>query len=827
MERTTLSRKQILRVIRTGCVTFCFAACPDQAGAAPVYSPASPATIFTVNGSAVTVSGTSASAYFYDTSPNAYAVTIGAGSSLTNSSTVLPAAFPGDLIEFDHGSVNNSGTLTAKNDAILIQNSSGTTSGTVINTATGSISGYYGVYITGLGTVSNAGTITGTGTDGGNSSGVWIVGSGSVTNTGTINSETADGWSVRFVGAGSGSVVNSGTMDSVSGIDFDVDGTLTNSGSITATSGGAVTINGAGSVTNTAAGTIAGTLWGVAYNGLGTVVNSGTITGINSNGVELNGGGSVINSGAISSTNYPGIRINNTGTVTLAGGSVRGAGDAVLLNGTGAGAASTLTVLGRANLTGQLVSGGVLGTLDLNLVGLTPAKLAQLAALNGTNTGTFTVGGNTYGWNNLRLVDNSISLEQVVDPGLIAAATAVDNTNQGLPAAFDSFYVAASSNPEAAMNELVGREINQGIDTLGVNLNTTLASDLDEHLDNLLVGGQVGGIDVGGLHLNDAGSMYAYNDINAQLNSLMNMGGSVVGGTELSTDNKNMASVTPPQPEWGVWASGDVTFGDESGAGGLSRFHSTLGSPTFGLDYRVTPNLVLGVLFSYTTGNANFEDGSRIGLNTEIGGLYGTWRDGNWHVNGIAGGGPSQYHDTRTTFGGSASSRPDGDDIVTNWTGGYDFHLGDGWKITPEAGLQYTHLDVDSFTETGAGALDLSDGEQDINSLRSHVGFNLDKAVHVGSGVTIIPELRAQWYHEFMDDSRGVSTSLTGAPTLGSFNVNTFSPQRDFALVGVGLNTAFTGYKGVPVGLFINYDVQVGQSNYIAHSVSTGIRVDF
>jgi outer membrane autotransporter protein len=288
-----------------------------------------------------------------------------------------------------------------------------------------------------------------------------------------------------------------------------------------------------------------------------------------------------------------------------------------------------------------------------------------------------------------------------------------------------------------------------------------------------------------------------------------------------------MVAVNPNQPRWGVWASGNVTLGDESGSNTLSGFHSTLGSPTLGVDYRVAPNLVLGVLGSYTTGSAEFDDGSRIGLNTEIAALYGTWRDGNWHVNGIAGGGTSQFNDTRTTFGRTANSAPRGDDILTNWTGGYDFHLGDHWNITPEVGLQYTHLDVDSFTENSAGAFNLSEGSQAIDSLRSHIGFKVDKAYSLGKDLTFIPELRAQWYHEYLDDSRGVSTSLPGAPALGSFSVDTFSPQRDFALVGVGLNTAFTGYKGVPVGLFINYNIQVGQSDYIANSVNAGIRVDF
>jgi outer membrane autotransporter protein len=78
-----------------------------------------------------------------------------------------------------------------------------------------------------------------------------------------------------------------------------------------------------------------------------------------------------------------------------------------------------------------------------------------------------------------------------------------------------------------------------------------------------------------------------------------------------------------------------------------------------------------------------------------------------------------------------------------------------------------------------------------------------------------------------MDDSRGVSTSLPGAPALGSFSVGTYAPQRDFALVGVGLNTAFTGYKGMPVETFLNYNVQAGQSDYIANSVNAGVRIGF
>jgi len=722
-----------------------------------------------------------------------------------------------------YGTVANTGIIlganvlfnnpTAGHDGVLLEDG-----GTVTNSSAGEdLSGYIigyanGVEIDGAGSVINSALIAGY------TNGIVITGGGTVNNssTGEIESLTGDAIDIT----GTGMIINAGEIESESNNAIVGNGneTVVNSGEIIATSNSSesIQIAGNGYITNTGSGEMVSSL-GLYTSSNGTLSNSGTIVAFDGYGVNF--GGSAV--------------------VTMAGGLISAFDNALYVNGTG-GAASTVTVLGRTSLTGALTSNLVTSTLDLNLVGLTPTEAAGLQeevllANSTTKDGTYTIGTNTYTWNNFNVTDNAISLEQVVDPGLINVAKAIDDNplpaynGPGSPGAqFDLFYVAAAGNPEAALNELVGREINQGIDTLGVNIGTTLASDLNSHLDNLLTGNQLGGIDVGGLHVSDAGSMIAFSDTSSQLDSLLHMtGGLALRGTEMSTDSKAIAAVAPP-PSWGVWASGNVTLGNESGTSSLSGFHSTLGSPTLGVDYRVTPNLVLGILGSYTTGGANFDDGSKIGLNAELAALYGTWRDGNWHVNGIGGGGSLQLNDTRTTFGGdTASSTPRGDDFLTDWTGGYDFHLGDRWNITPEVGLQYTHLDIDSFTETGAGALNLSEGDQDIDSLRSHVGFNLNKAYSLGKDLTFIPELRAQWYHEFMDNSRGISESLPGAPATGSFDVGTYAPQRDFALVGVGLNTAFTGYNGVPVGLFINYNAQVGQSDYIANSVNAGIRVDF
>jgi uncharacterized protein YhjY with autotransporter beta-barrel domain len=754
-------------------------------------------------------------------------------------------------IELDSsGSVSSTGTITGLHNAGITVNGTGTV------TNSGAVSGSSNGIFLNNGSVTNSGTAS-TITGGGN--GVIIQGAGMVTNDGAITGSGSNG-----VSLGSGTVINSGGTSLIigpnNGVDISGAGTVTNSGSIygvnnvsNPTNGnGGIVISGAGTVTNF--GLVEGHTNGVEIDSTGSVSNAGTITGLTNAGLTISQAGTVTNSGSIRGSGGNGLFVGGTGTVSNTGAiTTTGGNPGIIINGSNSslfteggeiaslngGASvslgsgnSTVTILARAQMVGVIEGNNHAGNVfNLDLVGVTPAEAAALRALSGQGSGDITIGNYTYDWTGFAGSNiTSISLEQVVDPGLVNAAQAIDT--HGLLAygsggqAYDAFYDAALTNPEAALNELVGREINQGIDTIGINIATTLASDLHEHLDDLLTGGQIGGINLGGLHLNDSGGMYAMGDTSSQLNSLLNMaGGSVLGGTEMSTDTKAMASV--PAPKWGVWVAGDVTLGDESARNTLSGFHSTLGSPTIGVDYRVTPNLVLGLVGSYTTGSADFGDGSHIGSNVELLALDGVWRSGNWHVDGMVGGGWSQFDNQRNTFGATASSSPNGDDIITDATAGYDFNLGDRWTVTPELGLQYTHLDVDSYAESGAGVLDLNVGDQSIDSARSHVGFKLDKAYSVGKDLTFIPELRAQWYHEFLDDSRGVATSLPGTPALGSFPVNTFSPQRDFALVGVGLNTAFTGYNGVPVGMFINYDCQVGQSDYIAHSVNAGIRVDF
>jgi len=767
-------------------------------------------------------------------SSNASGVFLGSGT-VNNAASGTISGYYGVNI-YNAGTVTNSGSITGTggfgSKAIWLE-----AGGTITNATSATISGYYGVSIAGNGTISNSGTISGSGYA------IRITGNGTVTNaaTGIITSTNGNGLEIDSAGT----VNNSG---SISGSDYAIRITGTgivtnsNSGSITSSSGTGAQFDGMGTVNNY--GTISGHERGLSFNGVssvfnfntisgttgaaifinndGTVINSGLITG-GSQGLFINGNGTVTNTGSVTGAGSSGIYVADTGNVTLAGGSVSGTSDAVEVNAS-SGTPSTITILGRTSLTGGLVEDNGTGTLNLNLVGLTPAEAAALKLLSGNTSGTFTVGTHVYDWANLALIDNSISLEQVVDPGLKDIASKIDNTNQGLPGAYDPFLVAASFNPEGALNTLTGREINNAIDAIGVNQTTVFSQEVSSHLDNLNNSGVTGGFDTSNLHLSTA-SLLAFDNASAQLDSLMHLAtNSTFGRTSLSTDTKIITPPPPSEESWGAWASGTVTLADQSSSN-VPGYRATTGSPTLGVDFKVTPQLRVGVLANYTTTGADFSDGSHLGAQTGLGGFYGTWKQDNWHVNGLAAGGYTSYDINRSVFGSTASSHPGGWEAFTDWTAGYDFNLNHYFRFTPELGLTYAHLGVNSHNEGGAGAFDLAVAQQDIDSLRSHLGGRLTASFQKGD-VAFFPELHAGWYHEFLDDSRGVNSSLPGAPALGSFLVQTTEPQRDFALVGMGLNTTFTG-AGLPMAVFIDYNAQVGQSDYIAHTIDGGMRVGF
>ena len=135
------------------------------------------------------------------------------------------------------------------------------------------------------------------------------------------------------------------------------------------------------------------------------------------------------------------------------------------------------------------------------------------------------------------------------------------------------------------------------------------------------------------------------------------------------------------------------------------------------------------------------------------------------------------------------------------------------------AGFNYTWLEREAFTETGADSLNLDVKSETWNSLVSSLGFRAHRIFEIDpkEGWRWIPEMQARWAHEFGDRDRPLTGRLSGA-TAGAFRVLGATAARDGALIGAG----WTVTRAEDLALFIHYDLS-WNPDLIGHAVSGGL----
>jgi outer membrane autotransporter protein len=122
----------------------------------------------------------------------------------------------------------------------------------------------------------------------------------------------------------------------------------------------------------------------------------------------------------------------------------------------------------------------------------------------------------------------------------------------------------------------------------------------------------------------------------------------------------------------------------------------------------------------------------------------------------------------------------------------------------PFAGLQYVYARQNAFSETGAGAMGLDVAGIDTHSLRSFLGGRLLMESSIGRfGMTMTPEIRGSWMHEFLDTTSVVNAQFAGVGGAG-FTANGLNLGRDWAILGTGMN--FSKNDRFEVG--VHYDAQ-------------------
>ena len=346
---------------------------------------------------------------------------------------------------------------------------------------------------------------------------------------------------------------------------------------------------------------------------------------------------------------------------------------------------------------------------------------------------------------------------------------------------------------------------------LAIQNTTSMVQNVDRRLNNLRDGSE--SIDTSGLGGDNTVATLA-------------SGYSKDGDT--SKDSKQVVQPAPQENRWGFFATGDGLFfrGNPHDAD-IQEGKSNTAGTLVGIDGKAGEHAVIGAFGAYNNSAVDLgSDGSHATIDSYTGGLYGAYHQDGFYVNSLAAYTRNNYSSSRNIvfpgMAGTAAGSTNGNQYSANIDGGYDWHLTDRVTAGPLAGVQYVHVDVNGFDESGASTDDLAINGESLNSLQSRVGGRIDYHLLTQANSSAALELYAAWQHEYLNDSRAIGATFEGTG-LAPFSVQTASPKRDAAVVGAAVNFTFHNR----LTLFADYELQFWNQSNFNQSINGGAKISW
>jgi uncharacterized protein with beta-barrel porin domain len=676
---------------------------------------------------------------------------------ITNLGTISSTGLGGVAVEGNTVTLVNSGSISSATgsggQAVNLA------SGSITNNAGGTISGDVGILASGNTSIFNAGTITGNG-----GTAITFFGGGNTLTLapGSVINGTAQGFGAdtfQLGGTGTASFDASLLLTQYSGyatfnkVDastwmltgtnatampwnvnagtLEVDGTLVNA-TMTVNAGGTLAGTGTvGSVTVNGGGTLAA---GSAANRTGALAVSGNVT-FNPASIYL----VTINGSANSA-------VSATGSATLSG-----AAQVAVASGSAITVGHTYTIL--------TASGGVNGTFDPNV---------RFGAFQGTLK---------YDADDVFLTFSLVKLAPLLPPGapidIVDVAKAIDAFGGTLPGGFLGLLSLSPAQIENALGQLSG-ELGTGAQLAGFQLMDQFMLLL---LDPLADGHGAG---IGPLPFAPAGQPATFTP--------------EVANAYASVLKAPAAPITAygPWRAWGAAYGGTNSITGDPVVTGSHDVRTTAGGFAAGLDYRVSPDTVLGIALAGAATGWDVSAGLGSGHSDAFqAGAYAKHQFGEAYVAGALAFANYWASTTRTvTVAGADTLKADFDaqSFGGRLEGGWRLHpLAAAITVTPYAAIQAQSFRLPGYSETAASGspqFALSYAGQTSTATRAELGSWLARNVQLASGDTAVLFGRVAWAHDRFGNL-AVTPSFLALPGA-SFIVDGAVPPADLALITAG-----------------------------------------
>ena len=272
----------------------------------------------------------------------------------------------------------------------------------------------------------------------------------------------------------------------------------------------------------------------------------------------------------------------------------------------------------------------------------------------------------------------------------------------------------------------------------------------------------------------------------------------------LQTQGMNSGDVFERQ---GAWVQTLYNRSKQHAADQMPGFRGHTKGVAFGLDGKKDSQTMVGVGYAY--GNTDVESAGR---DTDIAShnfyVYGKYQPSEWFVRAMAMYGIAKYEE-KANIGGVVNK---GDYNVQNM--GASAYVGYDWQdgITPEAGLRYTHIKRDDYTDTVGQRI----RADDVDILTAVAGINFASTVE-NETYTFTPRARVALTYDLLSDDSNATVNVG----TNVYNVTGEKLDRIGLEAGVGVDVDVEDWT-----LSAEYNANLRQG-YTSHTGSLKAKYNF
>lgn len=267
-----------------------------------------------------------------------------------------------------------------------------------------------------------------------------------------------------------------------------------------------------------------------------------------------------------------------------------------------------------------------------------------------------------------------------------------------------------------------------------------------------------------------------------------------------------------------LWLQPFGSWAEQDHQDGVSGYDVDSYGLVMGLDTAISSDMELGLAFAYTRSQVD-SDMPTGGYDTDINsyqltGYFSKLLNNTTILNANLGLGYSDYDARRHLFN-NAQALADYSSWATHLNVELEKHYGmsDSLNLAMIIGADYRYVDVDGYTETGAGALNLRVNDESWSSLVASLGTELSYAAS--------PDWLVVTDASLGYDVLSERTTVTSAFAGGGATFTTQGIKPDAWVYEAGVGTKYTTDTGAEITA--QYDFQ-GRDNFRDHRVSLNLR---